>query len=67
MAGLAAAAISAAPLAGAAANPSTTISGDRTTITDKQGHTAIVVQPPNVSTANSYGPFSSAWPIMMFD
>ena len=52
----AAAAIAAAPLA-AASNPATTSDNGRTTLTDKNGHSAIVVHPPNVSSANSYGPF----------
>jgi len=67
MTGLAAAAVAAAPIAGAAANPSTTIDTGRATITDKKGHNAIVVQPPNVSTPNSYGNFSSPAPFMFFD
>ena len=62
MAGLAAAAIGAAPMAAAA--PST--SGDRTTITDRPGHNAIVVHPPNVSAPNSYGSFSSPLPLLFF-
>ncbi len=43
MTGLAAAAISVAPLA-SAANRSTITDNGRTTVTDKQGHNAIVVQ-----------------------
>ena len=49
MTGIAAAAIAAAPMA-SAANPSTTTDSGRATTTDKQGHTAIVVKPPTVSS-----------------
>jgi len=66
MTGIAAAAIASAPIA-SAANPSTITDSGRATITDKQGHTAIVVRPPTVSSPSVYGPFSSAWPLMMFD
>ena len=59
MTGLAAAAIAAAPLA--AANPTTITNDGRTTTTDRNGHNAIVVQPPNVSAPNSYGPYGFAW------
>lgn len=67
MTGLAAAAIAAAPMAGAAANPSNTLDTGRTTTTDKQGHTAIVVHPPTVSSPNSYGMFNGPLPFMLFD
>lgn len=66
MTGLAAAAVAAAPMA-AAANPSTTTESGRTTITDKEGHNAIVVHPPTVSSPKSYGNFSSPQPFMFFD
>lgn len=67
MTGLAAAAIAAAPIAGAAANPSTVTDNGRTTVTDKMGHNAIVVQPPTVSSPKSYGNFSSPAPFLFFD
>jgi hypothetical protein len=67
MAGLAAGAIVAAPLASAAANPSTTTNNGRTTTVDKNGHNAIVVHPPTVSKPTIYGPFSSPGPLMFFD
>lgn len=67
MTGFAAAAIAAAPIAGAAANPSTVTDNGRATITDKQGHNAIVVQPPTVSSPKSYGNFSSPQPFIFFD
>jgi len=67
MTGLAAAAFAMAPIAGAAANPSTVTDTGRATITDKKGHNAIVVQPPTVSSPNSYGNFSSPQPFMFFD
>jgi len=66
LAGVAVAAIAAAPIA-AAANPSTVTDGGRTTTTDRQGHSAIVVKPPTVSSPNVYGPFSSPLPIIIFD
>lgn len=66
MTGLAAAAIAAAPIA-SAANPSTTTDSGRATITDKQGHTAIVVKPPTVSSPSVYGPFSSPLPFILFN
>jgi hypothetical protein len=66
MTGLAAAAIAAAPIAGAA-NPSSTTENGRTTTTDKKGHNAIVVHPPTVSAPNSYGPFSTPLPFLLFD
>ena len=67
MTGVAAAAIAAAPVAVAAANPSTTTDSGRATVTDKQGHNAIVVHPPNVSAPSVYGPFTSPRSIMLFD
>jgi len=67
MTGLATAAVAMAPIAGAAANPSTVTDNGRTTVTDKKGHHAIVVQPPTVSSPNSYGNFSSPQPFMFFD
>lgn len=67
MTGLAAAAFAMAPIAGAAANPSTTVDNGRTTTTDKKGHNAIVVHPPTVSSPNSYGNFSSPQPFLFFD
>ena len=66
MTGLAAAAFAMAPIAGAS-NPSTTVDNGRTTMTDKQGHNAIVVHPPTVSSPNSYGNFSSPRAFMFFD
>ena len=66
MTGLAAGAIVAAPIA-SAANPSTVTDTGRTTIVDKNGHNAIVVQPPTVSAPKSYGNFSSPLPLMFFD
>ena len=66
MAGMAAAAIAAAPGA-SAANPRTTTDTGGTTITDRQGHNAIVVTPPTVSPPQSYGPFSSPWPLLFSD
>lgn len=60
IAGAAAAAIVAAPSA-VAANPdirSTDGSGNTTT-TKREGHTRIVVTPPDVSDARSYGEFTS--------
>jgi hypothetical protein len=53
----------AAPSA-SAANPSTITDTGGSTITDKQGHTAVVVHPPSVSDARSYGQFSSPAPIL---
>ncbi|MBJ7340792.1 hypothetical protein [Mycolicibacterium sp.] len=67
MTGLAAGAIAAAPIASAAANPSTVTDNGRTTIVDKKGHNAIVVKPPVVSPPSSYGNFSSPAPFMFFD
>lgn len=67
MTGLAAGAIAAAPIAGAAANPSTITDTNRTTTVDKKGHNAIVVHPPNVFTPNAYGPFTNPGPIIFFD
>lgn len=66
MTGIAAAAIAAAPMA-SAANPSTTTDSGRATITDKQGHTAIVVKPPTVSSPSVYGPFSSPLPFILYN
>ena len=60
-------AIAAAPVAAAAANPTTTTDNGRTTTTDKNGHTAIVVLPAPVSAPNVYGPFTSPWPLALFD
>jgi hypothetical protein len=66
MAGVAAGAIAAAPIA-SAANPSTVTDNGRTTTVDKNGHNSIVVKPPTVSSPNSYGPFASPGMIMFFD
>ena len=63
MTGLAAAAIAAAPLA-AASNPSTTTDNGRSTLTDRQGHSAIVVKPPASGAPSQYGPVSS--PVLAF-
>ena len=62
MTGLAAGAIAAAPIAGAATNPSTTTDTGRTTIVDKKGHNAIVVKPPNVTAPSPYGVFGGITP-----
>ncbi len=58
--GLAGAAIAAAPIASAGiANPSTVTDTDRSILIDKQGHSAIVVKPPEVSPPMSYGEFAT--------
>jgi hypothetical protein len=67
MTGLAAGAIAAAPIASAAANPSTTIDTGRTTTVDKKGHNAIVVHPPNVSSPTPYGQWATSPPVILFD
>ena len=67
MTGLAAGAIAIAPIAGAAANPSTITDNGRTTTVDKKGHNAIVVRPPTVSSPKIYGPFTNPGPIIFFD
>lgn len=67
MAGLAAGAIAAAPLAGAAANPSTTIDTGWTTTVEKGGHNAIVVKPPHVTTPSPYGVFGVSPPNVPMD
>jgi hypothetical protein len=66
MAALAAAAIAAMPIA-SATNPSTTTETGRTTTVDRQGHNSIVVHPPKVSPPKVYGPFTTPWPIILFD
>jgi hypothetical protein len=58
IAGAVAAAIAAAPLA-VASTPVVSPGGGNTTVTHRPGHTSIVVTPPGVSDARSYGEFSS--------
>ena len=66
-AGLAAVTFSAAPIASASPNPGIVTDNGRTTTTDKNGHNAIVVHPPNVSPPNTYGPFGSfPAPLLLF-
>jgi hypothetical protein len=57
IAGAAAAAIAAAPTA--VASTPVISPGGNTTVTQRPGHTSIVVTPPGVSDARSYGEFSS--------
>jgi hypothetical protein len=63
--GAAAAAIAAAPAAGAA-NPVTVDRGGEgnATVTQRQGHVNIAVTPPDVSDARSYGEFTSPAPLI---